>query len=735
MSDPRTNWRSELAQWRRVNPPTMPTDDPRRILFQEFVQHFPPHQITQLTLEQYALGHAASLESFCYWLEWKTRRLGSVSGGSSSKWGVWWDKKTRDWRWNSGFSSAQDALERLTGGLAALIAAVEAGQFEQLDQIGKQRLGPNRNSLRAKPLYLYFPDEFMPISSLSDLDRFLRFVEQTPKGDLAARNRQLRLFFRSQPETQDMDTQQLAAFLYARATSILPETVVEVEGEPAADPQIEDLMELMGKSPLGLTRTRNVILYGPPGTGKTWLVNHFANYFLLYRNVGPKRADEYWQAVQQSNLARQQQLQQEVRGDSDAVAQEQPNFWMLVVNEKEWAWQQLYQRGEEVFEVGNIERNFVAAAPGDVIVGYRSQPFSEIIALATVRRGLHTYEVEGQTRRGITIAPLGDRPLTAPLKWRTLAQHPLLQASEPLRNNARGTMFKFSAEEARVLFQLLTEAGNQVPLPQPAARQNYAEFITFHQSFAYEEFVEGIRPQVDQDGEISYGVAAGVFRRICQRAQSDPHKTYLLVIDEINRANIAKVFGELITLIEDDKRLGKSNAVQVTLPYSGDRFGVPENLFILGTMNTADRSIALLDLALRRRFTFIELMPDWSLLKTVSGVDLSKLLERLNARIVALLDRDHQIGHSYLYGVSDITALHFAWYYRIVPLLQEYFYNDAERLRAVLGSAFVELVEPAAGLFEPGAEDVRLDLPRVRIRDISRDDPGFLGALQRIAGA
>jgi hypothetical protein len=714
----------------------MPPDDPRRRLQSEFIQHFPPEQITTLTLEQYALGHPTSMDSFCYWLEWKTRSLGSVSGGSTSKWGVWWDKKLGRWRWNSLYSSAEDALARLTGGVAALLEAVQKGQFDQLDQIGKQRLGSNRYSLRAKPLYLYFSDEFLPISSPNDLARFLSFVGLTPKGDLMARNRQLRLFFRSQPETRDMDTQQLASFLYNCAAAE-PVESVEVEGEVEADPQIEELMRLMGKPPRTHTRTRSVILYGPPGTGKTWLVNHFANYFLLYRNVGPKRAEAYWQAVQQTNLEQQQSLQQEVRSDSDAVTQEQPNFWVMVANERDrgWTWQGLFQKGQDVFEVGNIARNFDEAALGDIVFGYRSQPFSEIVALAIVRRAKHSYEQDGQTKQGITIAPLGSGPLAAPITWQKLSQHPLLKTSELLRNNARGTMFKLSTEEATALLGLLTDAGNKLPLSQPAARRNYAEFITFHQSFAYEEFVEGIRPQVDQNGEINYGVVAGVFRRLCQRAQSDPHKVYLLIIDEINRANIAKVFGELITLIEDDKRLGKANAVSVTLPYSGERFSVPENLFILGTMNTADRSIALLDLALRRRFTFIELEPDISLLKSVSGVDLSKLLRRLNERIAALLDRDHQIGHSYLYGVQDIETLRFVWYNRIVPLLGEYFYNDAERLRTVLGPAFVTVIQPAAGLFDAGFESLAVDQGQAVIKEFSGSDQSFLDALQRIVGA
>ena len=220
--------------------------------------------------------------------------------------------------------------------------------------------------------------------------------------------------------------------------------------------------------------------------------------------------------------------------------------------------------------------------------------------------------------------------------------------------------------------------------------QERIEFVTFHQNYTYEDFIEGIRPVLNQN-ELSYELHEGIFKKIAQTAQGDGDNRYVLIIDEINRGNIAKIFGELITLIEPSKRLGEDDEARVTLPYSGKPFGVPNNLYILGTMNTADRSIALLDTALRRRFHFIERMPNPDLLaKRIDGVDGQKLLTAINTRIKAKLDREHQIGHTYLIGVKNIEDLAHAFQRSILPLLQEYFYDDWEKIQHVLnGNPFV----------------------------------------------
>lgn len=270
---------------------------------------------------------------------------------------------------------------------------------------------------------------------------------------------------------------------------------------------------------------------------------------------------------------------------------------------------------------------------------------------------------------------------------------------------------------------------------EPAGRVDRFEFVTFHPSFSYEDFVEGLRPvEVDREDKtraIEIRPQDGALKRICRRAKDDPDHRYALVIDEINRGNIAKIFGELITLVEADKRVrydknGRRIAgIEVTLPCTGELFGVPDNVDLYGTMNTSDRSVALVDLALRRRFLFRAVLPDAEVIEGADGnglidaddekspIDLRRLLRVLNARLTVMRGPDSCIGHAYLTPVTDIDQLRGAFRDRIIPLLQEYFFDDLEGVARVLTvkkgvTPFMRAIAPqVSALF--GSHSIDLD--------------------------
>jgi len=217
--------------------------------------------------------------------------------------------------------------------------------------------------------------------------------------------------------------------------------------------------------------------------------------------------------------------------------------------------------------------------------------------------------------------------------------------------------------------------------------KNLIKFITFHQSYGYEDFIEGIRPHLeDESKDLKYMLHSGIFKDMCSRAKNDKENNYILIIDEINRGNISKIFGELISLIEPSKREGEKEEMEVILPYSKEKFTIPKNLYIIGTMNTADRSIALLDIALRRRFNFIEIMPEYNVLKEVEDIKVNLLLSSINEKIEFLLDREHTIGHSYFLNISTFEELVKVFKNSIIPLLQEYFYDDFEKIKTIFSN-------------------------------------------------
>ena len=279
-----------------------------------------------------------------------------------------------------------------------------------------------------------------------------------------------------------------------------------------------------------------------------------------------------------------------------------------------------------------------------------------------------------------------------------------------------GKTYQLATKSLEIIFNRpADELEEQIDLKETFKKyqqKGQIRFVTFHQSYSYEDFNEGLRS--NQEGR--FVPTDGMFKKVVidalyaglGRVNNDEHyeirkehvlnalqnggdfnfeqaDRFVMIIDEINRANISKVFGELITLLEEDKRLTKENETRVHLPYSEEPFILPPNLWIIGTMNTADRSIALLDTALRRRFDFEEVMPKPSLLPLVDEIDLATMLHRINQRIEVLYSRDHMIGHAYFIHAESVEDIITTMQNKVVPLLKEYFYDDWEKIGMVLG--------------------------------------------------
>lgn len=317
-------------------------------------------------------------------------------------------------------------------------------------------------------------------------------------------------------------------------------------------------------------------------------------------------------------------------------------------------------------------------------------------------KNLHVYSEEIWTMGSQNNAPISATPASpAPVSLTKIPLNQILYGPP-----GTGKTYATVEKALEIFVQAgLRNSGNtrqeQLRCFNNLVQDGHIRFVTFHQSFCYEDFVEGIRAVTDNDGKISYEVKDGIFKELCAAARGTAGEAvslpYVLIIDEINRGNVSRIFGELITLLEDshraslDKDSYQRDTVTVRLPYSRDSFSVPENIYIIGTMNTADQSLTGLDVALRRRFAFTEMPPRPELLQSrrLEGttVTLGDLLDCLNQRIAALLDKEHCLGHAYFMGLGDsvsVAELSDVFKKHIVPLLEEYFFADWEKIQWVL---------------------------------------------------
>lgn len=452
-----------------------------------------------------------------------------------------------------------------------------------------------------------------------------------------------------------------------------PPRIAEEAGDPAeVGPEMDRVFRRLDAA---LALRGQAILYGPPGTGKTYTALRFAVWWLAKRLKRPDADAMLTDDAVRRSLDRE-------------FTQAQRNVWMVIANPKEWSWDRLPAGGTVDFRFGRLARNFALVQPGDLIFGYQSTPDKRIVVLAEVVKALHAEPGSADEGRVITLKAL--RQVANGPTYEDLKDEPRLAASEPLRMRMQGTLFAMTDEEAAVLLAFLSERGVKVDDLGVGDRSvGPLTRVTFHPSYSYEDFVEGFRPVPSGTDQLALRLTDGVFKRVCVEAAAHPERPYLVLIDEVNRGNLPRIFGELITLLEKDKR-----GLPVVLPQSHQVFSVPENVYLLGTMNTADRSIRLLDAAIRRRFAFEELMPQPLLLRgqLVDDLDLEVFLDELNNRIAQNVGREKQIGHSFLLGkgVSDPAEFERRFTQEILPLLQEYAYEDFDTLAKLVGTEIVD---------------------------------------------
>ena len=440
---------------------------------------------------------------------------------------------------------------------------------------------------------------------------------------------------------------------------------------------------------------------------------------------------------------------------------ENVNFWWLNANPNIWKIKDTEvgstQTYTSVNEKGNkrrIFKYFLEIKPNDIVVGYEATPTLAILAIYKITKGLHDSKEE---KGVIEFEKIED--IKNPVYFHELKALPELKTAEPIINN-QGSLFKLTRDEFETIRSLIDEKNpeSRSPIKIPpytindalkeiflekeelenilelldykknivlqgppgvgktfiAKRLAYAaigkkdsdkiEMIQFHQSYAYEDFIQGFRPS--SSGQ--FDLKNGIFFEFCKKAQFDSKNKYFFIIDEINRGNLSKIFGELMMLIENDKR-GEEFAIPLAYSESKiDKFFIPENVYLIGTMNTADRSLALVDYALRRRFSFVNLEPKFEskkfkkylMEKGLDEVFILKIIEKINLLNKEIENDKKNLGHGFLVGHSYFCANNLikspeSWYKKIVkneigPLIKEYWFEDEEFANKLINSLIDE---------------------------------------------
>ena len=663
----------------------------------EILKRFPLDKWPEMRLEDYALGQPAVEDTYCHWLEYKSQWMGSIRGGAARKLIIYKRRDREGWYFPKVFSNEREAWDRLRSEFSQAFELAARGDWEGIDELETLGLGPG---VKLKSLHVYFPDEVLPVYSTAHLRHFLRSLDRSSDevnaSSVVALNRFLLAALRRRPAVEGWNTEELQRLLYNWRDPRETRRVLKIApGEKArfwndclrqgyicvGRDEVGDLSQFESKEAF---RARFEEAYPHKGNlaqarrkgNELWRLNELEPGDLVVANRGIGRVLALGEVVQPGYR----------------WADERPEYRHTVAVKWDTTYEQSVapQKRWATVTVATVPDTLLKTivgrkGPERMVVG---AVYGRIAAALERKRQLILYGPPGtgktyQARRFAVwwlLRQLGREGADA-----------VFGDADRLREAERELSTSQERHPQRAVLEQAADLGTTDSVG-PLTR------VTFHPSYTYEDFIEGFRPDAGGAGGLSLALEDGVFKRVCRAAQANPGRPYLLLIDEINRGNVAKIMGELLTLLERDKR-----GLTLTLPQSKETFSVPPNVFLLGTMNTADRSIKLLDAALRRRFAFVECMPDSELLHgaAVGDLALDDFLDGLNQRIARFEGREKQVGHSYLLvegqPVDEVEEFAARFREEILPLLQEYCYDEYATLAKFIGT---ELVDADAGTLD-----------------------------------
>lgn len=659
----------------------------KRELFLEFQRKWNSEKIKAMTLEEYTSVGEKERQDFSYWIESRLDEIGSIWGGSAFKFGIYKclsdngdrEKSGRIYKdgyaWYKKYGETKDqAFEKIK---SIIVNIIELSQKNELEEIDNIEFG---DTTKWKIAFHYQNVDDMKILNIFSGGK----LKEIARGEYGI----------SSPLKMNEiyrkilgDKQYSFEEVLEKAKGLWDKYDNNGEQKTKGNNKENVMQNLQtkdnNKRKNVLQIPLNQILYGPPGTGKTYTtINKALEILKEYgvideipsdRQEAKRLFDAFKERGQIAFVTFHQSYGYEefVEGIKPILdSEESPNPQNLSYEITDGIFKRLCESALKNYQNSKEKSS-------DLQQGMEIDKLLEMYA-EIIQRKLDEGETLNFTGSKLTESVMCIKKVHRRKNGEIqsiLIGNPNFQNTQSLSKN--------------VIKKYYEDFKNGVLVDWRDIKPSYESQAAYHDNAIYyftlleklKEFEEGEYKKFKQDSHVN---SAGL------RQQLKPH---ILIIDEINRGNIAKILGELITLIEPSKRIGESEELRVELPYSGKSFdegrgfGVPRNLYIIGTMNTADRSIALLDTALRRRFEFVEMLPNPEVLsKDCAGVNLQALLESMNNRIAFLLDREHSIGHSYFVGIVSLQDLQNAFKNKIIPLLQEYFYEDYSKIIAVLNN-------------------------------------------------